>query len=541
MKKKIAVGLLAACIAMASVIRCGTQAAAAQEDAAPQNETAEVQTTDDGWEDSRRKVIAGCHWLTKPEVGVQAERVPLVFVEASDGAYYSRPLDGNHSTYNTMKQDTTLRFASESPFERLYIKTEHSCRWTVTLPDGTVKQGGENGFIHELMELEQSVTSFDLHMPEGSALCDIYAFTAGALPDWVQIWEPPCENADFLVLPTHADDEHLWFGGVMPYYAGELAYKVQVVYMTNHFNQNERSHELLNGLWTVGVRHYPIISERFNDIYATKASVSAAERIFGRENVVEFQVEILRRFSPKVVIAHDIHGEYGHGVHVLNAQTVLEALPLTDDPTAFPESAEKYGTCKVQKCYLHLWQERPIVMEWRDMPLARFDGVSALEMAVKGFHCHVSQLRWSFHVADSGRLDCRQFGLAYTTVGDDTPDENDMLEHVVWSESTLRRADSGVTSPEKTSVNTPNAAPSGNSADHDPASGNAVISSGQTAEAANRTDTAENAAAAFGSDAVKNGFDDFDGRTLRLLAFLSLAMAGIICACVVTLCYSKKL
>ena len=36
------------------------------------------------------------------------------------------------------------------------------------------------------------------------------------------------EDADMLLLPTHADDEHLWFGGTMPYYAGELGYKVQV-------------------------------------------------------------------------------------------------------------------------------------------------------------------------------------------------------------------------------------------------------------------------------------------------------------------------
>ena len=432
MNKRIAAGIFTVLLAIASVIKYGGCVLAEQQNTAnPVEEAGAVQ--EDDWSDSQRKMIVAMHGLTKPEVEKQAVEIPLISVKSNDSRSYVVTIDHDDSTYKKAWQDVTLRYQSEMPFERIYVKVERACRWSVTLPDGSVKQGGEDGFIHELLELEQSVTSLILNLPEGAMLCDVYAFTSGQLPSWVQMWEPPCENADFLVLPTHADDEHLWFGGVMPYYAGELGYKVQVVYMTNHFDQNVRSHELLDGLWLVGVRHYPIISERFKDLFESRSNVRAAEEVYGREKVLEFQVEMMRRFSPKVIIAHDIRGEYGHGAHILNAQTVLEALPLTEDASAFPESAEKYGTCRVQKCYLHLWQERPIVMDWRNMPLARFDDVSALEMAVNGFHCHVSQLVWSFYVSDSGKLDCRKFGLAYTTVGDDTPGKNDMLEHVVWT------------------------------------------------------------------------------------------------------------
>lgn len=40
----------------------------------------------------------------------------------------------------------------------------------------------------------------------------------------------------------------------MPYYAGELGKKVQVVYFTNHWAGTLPSPELLDGLWTVGIR-----------------------------------------------------------------------------------------------------------------------------------------------------------------------------------------------------------------------------------------------------------------------------------------------
>lgn len=430
MKKRIAAGILTALLAVTSVFGTGGKVYAGQEDTSKPEEVQEEAVQEDHWSESQKQMIVSLHSLTKPEVTVKAVKVPLTLTDSSDGNTYV--IDHRDFFFCTMVKDTALSFEGKKSFERLYIKLEYPCRWSVTLPDGTVKEGGENGFIHEFMELGQSVSSFKLNLPKGASLCDILAFTAGKLPSDVQLWEPPCDKADILLLPTHADDEHLWFGGAMPYYAGELGYKVQVVYLTNHSNMNVRNHELLNGLWTVGVRHYPMITDRFLDRYGTKESLESAEKIFGRENVLEFQVEMLRRFSPKVVIAHDINGEYGHGAHVINAQTLLEALPLTDDPTAFPESAEKYGTCKVQKCYMHLWKKHRIVVEWRKMPLARYDGVSALDMAAQGFLCHSSQVGEGLYVSDSGAMDCRKFGLAYTTVGEDTPKKNDMLEHIVW-------------------------------------------------------------------------------------------------------------
>ena len=361
-----------------------------------------------------------------------SEAVPIKVTCNAPRLNCNKMTDNDEGTYETTNKKTVFTITSEKYFYNLYLKFELPCIWKVTLPDDTVLNGGEYGFVHEYLPLGKAVRSVELTLPKGARFTDIYAFTDGTPPDWVQVWEPPCETADLLVLPAHADDEHLWFGGALPYYAGELGYQVQVVYLTNHNNATIRNHERLNGLWTVGVTHYPVIGD-FLDVPETRSSLEDAANIFGYEKVLIFQVEMLRRFKPKVVLGHDINGEYGHGAHKLDAKTLLEALELTDDPDVFPASSSKYGTCQVQKCYLHLWKQNQITMYWSDIRLPKLGNRTALEMAKAGFACHKSQ-KLAVKVEESGPYDCRKFGLVYTTVGSDTPGENDMFEHVQWPE-----------------------------------------------------------------------------------------------------------
>ncbi len=164
----------------------------------------------------------------------------------------------------------------------------------------------------------------------------------------------------------------------------------------------------------MGLRHYPVISD-FPDLYAD--SLAAAESLYDREAVLAWQVENLRRFKPSVVLGHDLNGEYGHGVHRLNADTLTEAVELAGDETAQPESATLYGIWNTPKTYLHLYGQNQIVMDW-SQPLARFGGASALDMAKQGFAQHKSQQNY-FSVEDFGPYDCRLFGLYRSTVGAD--------------------------------------------------------------------------------------------------------------------------
>ncbi len=368
-------------------------------------------------------------WLPLRSRTAFRRNVCHVSCDAQPGKGFGKLHDENANTCYQLTGGTRLKIQPESAVSGIYCIFQMPCEWKVILPDGSVKNGGADGFIHEYVAFDRSVDAFEMEFPDGARFGELYAFADGRIPDWVQVWEPPCEKADLMVVPTHADDEYLWFGGAIPYYAGELGYNVQVVYLTNHNNARYRCHELLDGLWTVGVRHYPVMNSPFLDDKAVKSSYKSAKEYYGYEKVLAFQVEMLRRFSPRVVLGHDIGGEYGHGAHQINARTLLEAVTLTSDPASFPESAEKYGTCTVEKCYLHLWKENPIEVTWSRIPLSRFGGKSSFDVAYEGYACHKSQ--GMIHLLqEEGPNDCRLFGLAYTTVGSDTPGKNDMFEQI---------------------------------------------------------------------------------------------------------------
>jgi LmbE family N-acetylglucosaminyl deacetylase len=286
---------------------------------------------------------------------------------------------------------------------------------------------GKNEFIHEYISLELPSDSISIITSNmGSSMCEVQIFGVGTLPESVQVWDVPYKDADMLLLSTHADDEHLFFGGTMPYYAGELNYKVQVAYLTNHWAEPYRPHELLNGLWTVGIKAYPVIGE-FVDYYSD--SLAHAKTLYDLDKVFAYEVELLRRFKPEVVIGHDINGEYGHGVHMLNTWVLQQAIQLSSDETYLPEQVARYGTFAVSKVYLHLYSENAVLMNW-NIPLKTFDGKTAFEMAELGFAKHISQQEW-FSVSTEGVYDCRAFGLYYTAVGDDQAEGNpDFFENV---------------------------------------------------------------------------------------------------------------
>lgn len=302
---------------------------------------------------------------------------------------------------------------------------------------GTCKEThGENGFLHEYIALSEPADALTLQTGTSpSLLCDVYLFRNGDLPDWVQLWQPPYPRADLLLIPTHADDEHIFFGGTMPYYAGESGLKVQVAYLTNHWGEPYRPHELLNGLWKVGITHYPVISE-FEDI--KPPTLEDAKKHYGVENITAYITELLRRFKPLVVIGHDVNGEYGHSVHKLNAFCLQRAVNYSANPYRYPESVQRYGTWDVPKTYLHLYGENPIVMDW-SIPLAAFGGKTALEAAKEGFNAHTSQLKY-FEVRADGKYDCRKFGLYRSLVGKDIAG-NDFTENLkIYPESEVTEA-----------------------------------------------------------------------------------------------------
>ena len=347
-------------------------------------------------------------------------------VTLSDGRSAAVLLDRSYTTRHTFSTDADVIITAPEDIYSLYlIWGLPPGQWS--LSGAETQTFGENGFIHEYVPLLSPAEQLTLRIPSnGAVLCAVYAFSEGTPPQWVQTWLPPHTQAELLVLPTHADDEHLFFVGVLPYYAGERGYRVQVAYLTNHWNEPPRPHELLNGLWTVGIRNYPVISE-FNDRYAS--SLQHARSMYGFENFVDFQVALLRRFKPQVVVGHDLDGEYGHGVHSLGAHALRDAVENAADNSWHPSSYEQYGTWDTPKLYLHLYPRNAIMMDW-DIPLESFGGATAYEMAVAGYDSHLSQHRWSFAVPRPGSVSGHRFGLVRSLVGWDFVG-GDMFENLI--------------------------------------------------------------------------------------------------------------
>lgn len=321
----------------------------------------------------------------------------------------------------------------DTPAYGLYIV------WSGTLHPGVVLTPGEaddwtlaqrygtEGFAHEYIPLE-GLSHFRISpshgLVEDFAICQIIVLGEGETPDHIQVWQPPLEQADLMVIATHPDDELVFMGGTLPTYAGDRGVPTQVVYLT--CSHNDRRSELLNGLWICGVRNYPVIGD-FVDVEMTQ--LETAEMYWGREETNGFITEQLRRFKPQVVVTHDLQGEYGHAAHMLVAEATLEAVEdLVWDDQCFPDSAAAYGVHDVLKLYLHLHREGNRFVNWRQ-PLAAFGGETSLDVAGEAFSQHISQLGGAFIVSDTTDTSCASFGLAFTMVGDDLTDD-DFMENV---------------------------------------------------------------------------------------------------------------
>lgn len=361
----------------------------------------------------------------------EAEEITDCTLEMGGGtAILKRLQDGMTESMVNISGTDTLTVKSNRSIGALYLT------W-YDPPDGYVIQcngkrilcGGDQMRV-EYIKLDTPASEITISSETKAKLSEIRVFTTGYAPEDVQAWLPPCEQgeADVLVFPTHSDDDVIFFGTLIAQCV-DRGLNVQVCYMVDHAGtEHVRSFELLNALWAMGVRHYPIIGP-FIDWFVK--SLGEAQIKFKENNVLAWQVEQIRRFQPLVVVGHDRQGEYGHGAHMMNALCLEKAVPLAADDTQYPESVEKWGVWDTPKLYLHYAEENPITLD-AETPLKSFNGLTGFEVAQNAMQFHQSQLRYGSRPqkTDDGmrRFNCLKFGLVRTTVGTDT--NNDIMEHV---------------------------------------------------------------------------------------------------------------
>lgn len=368
---------------------------------------------------------------TEPEVVIPAQEITEgIDVRINDISVLHTLTDRNVNSNSIFQYTDRMVISSEIPFASLYFIWNYE-PGTYTLQwDGGSIQCGQNGFIHEYIELGETVTSVTLIFEEETDknLCEVYLYTEGTPPADVQLWQPPCELADILVFPTHSDDDTLFFGALIAYYAIEKQLDVQTAFMVLHAAQPYRVHERLNGLWEMGIRNYPILYNApdagIHDFWDSMSWYSGSK-------IPDWQVEQIRRFKPLVLVGHDLNGEYGNGGHKVNAYYLVRAVEYAADPELYPESAEVYGVWDTPKLYIHLYPEN----EWYfdvNTPMENDpQGRTPFEVAEDAYAHHKSQHQWGFRVQqdDDCRIyDCRPFGLYRSLVGEDTT--ADVMENI---------------------------------------------------------------------------------------------------------------
>ena len=386
-----------------------------------------------------------------PAASAEGEAAKAVKLRISGSGYnnFGFLTDGNIDRYYSSGNGCTANLESDTAFSSLYLMfdLEYGEYTIVDNTNGLSYTAGQYSMLHEYVKLEKPTNSVTLQFQNGNVwLSEITAYTEGTLPENVQIWNPPHDGqTDLMLMATHGDDDQLFFAGLLPLYAAERGYNVQVVYMTDHRNMTkERTHEMLNGLWGVGVDAYPVFGpfidfrlDSLEDTYYQYKQLGTT-----KEEMQTYVVENLRRFKPKVVVGHDFEGEYGHGMHMVYTDLLVNSLDVITDASKFPQSAEKYGTWEVQKTYIHLYEENPIVIDY-DSPLESFDGLTAFQVTQqRGFTCHKSQHKWqqfmgylygyNNEIKTAKQIEedspC-EFGLYRTTVGPDVAC-NDFMENI---------------------------------------------------------------------------------------------------------------
>ena len=362
--------------------------------------------------------------------------------------------DGDTNKYIKSNQNAQLTLKNNNGINGIYlIIGEDYPEFTIINNDTkTEKSSKKSAIAHRYIDISSIFgacpKSITLSFQDSILLSEITVFSQGILPKNIQNWQEPIQNgADILLFSTHGDDEQLFFAGLIPLYAVEKNARVQVVYMTSHPNDSRRMHEMLNGLWAVGCKYYPVFGNfadfRIDDIEGTYKKYESLG--VTREALQGFVVEQIRRFKPLVVIGHDIKGEYGHGMHMVYSDLVQKSVELSADNNVFLDSVQKYDVWTVEKTYLHLYENNKIIIDY-DIPLNSFNQMTAFEVSQKlGYPCHISQQYTWFNDWINGKnkeiskasqikkySPC-EFGLYKSTVGQDIL-KNDFLENITTYE-----------------------------------------------------------------------------------------------------------
>ena len=334
--------------------------------------------------------------------------------------------DNDYYTSIDIKANDTIELYSPKSIKGAYIIYSVNAKTGNISYSGTWQMIGENGFLHEYIELDGITKKFDLTYKDDVTIKEIFVFNTDA-PEWVEKWQKSYDDADVLLFSAHSDDEHLFFAGLIPKMIDD-GKKIQVAYFTIHDEKPYRFDESLNGLWAAGVRNYPVYGI-VHDKYAwtlNEAISNLKKTGLSIEDAIKYEVDLIRRFKPEIVVSHDEKGEYGHGQHMLTTYILEQSVKYLND-SRYNSDYEPFEPYKI---YIHLYEENPIVMDY-DIPLSYYGGKTAFQVSMNAFSKHVTQqhidaAKWQYlnNAKEIKQYSPLYYGLYYSRVGYENEDNN---------------------------------------------------------------------------------------------------------------------
>ena len=388
-------------------------------------------------------ILLALPWLSyadkEPAAGAESDTSPAIKAENLSFSIkfdYSDHYDiGKKLLYDSLSKPETF-----SPYERFSIWWNPNVpghwlcvQWNVVPEDVRILQYDRNDMLlAETCVEEKYDTVLELEADTGRVVfvgdrrgmevARIALFSEGILPEPFYPWKETFGHLDYLVISTHPDDDVIFMGGIAPIYGMERGYTGTIAYVTNPGRL--RLCEAVKGAWTMGVRYRPLFLG-FRDVPSDRIRQSGNK--FVPEAVTLAIVRMLRQERPLVVFTQDLNGEYGHWQHKVVSASVVEACKLAADESYDPASVAAYGAWEVKKCYLHLYQDNPLILDV-NTPLASMEGKTVIEIDKEAFLKHNTQQNGRYWVqTDWDAYPLCKFGMAYGTVeaGEDAFDNID--------------------------------------------------------------------------------------------------------------------
>ena len=255
--------------------------------------------------------------------------------------------------------------------------------------------------------------------------CDGSAASPSPLPQLLReniippsSWQETPDRIAVLTVAAHPDDEGIFFGGTLPYYAqvrnlptahismtsGEFSFTIRNRPDDERFLRED---EMRNAAAVYGLRHEPIFG-RFVDggsddsplVTEWDQYAEADINTLGPGNPVEFLAKQFRQLKPSVIATHDFGGEYGHPDHQKVPDSVIQAYAMAADANVvlLDDEGQALAPWQADKLYVHLYEFNRLIADVYEQSYQDLNGQTPRQVADLALDEHASQNGGNYQV-----------------------------------------------------------------------------------------------------------------------------------------------